>query len=1554
MLEAASNYRDGRLSRSLKLDDRLPKAPGEGMLVAIAPDVEAIPTLEVGVRAGAKVLVLNPQRDSIAQITEAIGKSKISSLHLVGHGVPGSIFLGGTVLSLANIQQYRPQLLEWGVSEILIYGCNVAAEPQFLQVLHQLTGANIAASTKKVGNAAKGGSWELETVIGEVETRLTFEPQVIRNYPGVFTFQPDVFDPEKLPSLEFSQATYRVREDGTVIGADVTIERTVSLNGISTVEVQLSDGSAKGGEDFDNATQTVEFANGEASKTITIPITDDLTVEGDESLELTLSNPSDLTVLGVQRTATLTILDNEAPKEDAGGDEIADASQVRVGGNKNYKDWVGREDGDDYYKFALGSRSNVDLSLDGMTANADFELLDSKGEVIASSKNLGITPESISQTLDGGVYNLRVSSADDSSTFYDLNLQTQSLLPGITTTGAEAPFFTTAPISENSAFVPALAKSSSLIGMDDFRANPRFAGIDGSGFATVILDTGIDLDHPFFGDRIVHSFDFANGDADASDPQGHGSNVSSIVASSDQVHTGMAPGADIIHLKVFKVVDGKLEADAEAIENALQWVVENAEEYNIASLNMSLSDGGNYTAANIPDYGWGDELKALADKNIIVSSSSGNKFHSHDSQPGVSYPSVDPNSLSIGAVYDSNVGGKGYPDGALANSTDADIIAPFSQRHENLTTVFAPGAPITGANHNGGTVTFDGTSQAAPHVSGIAVLAQQLAEREMGRRLTPNEFGQLLRDSGVAINDGDDEDDNVTNTGDNFKRVNMLALAQEIDVNEAPVVSNPIPDSSAQNFSDFTFAENTFTDPDPGDSLTYSVRVLNGQSQDEGAERAVPAGDLPAWLAFDPAQRTFDVIGDRPDWFKLNLEVKAEDEFGETVTDAFELERGILNRPPVVSNPIPDSSARNFSDFTFAQNTFTDPDPGDSLTYSVRVLNGESQRNNVKSAVPAGNLPAWLTFDPANRTFDVKGNDPNWFKLNLEVEARDRFGETVKDTFELERGNLINRINRPPQRTGTRLFTQGVNWTNNPALRNTLKFTFDENTFTDPDPGDVLTYKAEWFRGGNGRQTIQFNPNTRTFTINPGMTGDNWYTVTATDPHGATATDQIHFYRRHDGIAIDNYIEGGTAFFDANKNGVLDDNEPSATTNEKGEFDLDIDPFIFDTNQNGTVDPSEGRVVIIGGTDTATGLPLETPIYSTPDSTVVTMLTSVAADLVEQGLTVEQAHNQVKNAFSLPSEVDLATLDPVAATEANEPGAAEVFNSMIQVQNTVTQIAHLLDGASTADLDELSGAAIKAIANKVKDGQLNLTTAQPIEGLINDAANAAKAIDPEIKVNLVSDVAAEVADVVAESNDRIDNAASSNTGADISKEVAKVQTITMGETSDDLEELTAGTKEIEQVVAENTGSALDDQIESGVGEDIEVTPGEEIEGTRRRDVLTGGDGDDTITGFQGRDILTGGDGSDRFVYDSLLDAGDIIKDFDPGSDEIILTELLDGLGYQGDNAIADGYIQLASRGGTTMISIDADGPDGPGRFRTFIAVEGISENALNDPSNFGF
>ncbi|MCZ7671067.1 MAG: S8 family serine peptidase [Chloroflexi bacterium] len=112
---------------------------------------------------------------------------------------------------------------------------------------------------------------------------------------------------------------------------------------------------------------------------------------------------------------------------------------------------------------------------------------------------------------------------------------------------------------------PTTAQSSILINMDDFRADARFSGIDGTGYTVVILDTGIDLNHPYFGpdsdnngiaDRIVYQYDFADSDGDASDVNGHGSNVSSIIGSSNGTHTGMAPGANLIHLKVFTNAGG--------------------------------------------------------------------------------------------------------------------------------------------------------------------------------------------------------------------------------------------------------------------------------------------------------------------------------------------------------------------------------------------------------------------------------------------------------------------------------------------------------------------------------------------------------------------------------------------------------------------------------------------------------------------------------------------------------------------------------------------------------------------------------------------------------------------------------------------------------------------------------------------------------------------------------------------------------------------------------------------------------------------------------------
>ncbi|MFO1020977.1 MAG: S8 family serine peptidase [Planctomycetales bacterium] len=340
---------------------------------------------------------------------------------------------------------------------------------------------------------------------------------------------------------------------------------------------------------------------------------------------------------------------------------------------------------------------------------------------------------------------------------------------------------------QGASITPQLAQSGPLIHIDQFRADPIFAGVDGTGFSTVIIDTGIDLNHPFFGpdsdnngvaDRIVYSYDFSDDDdSDASDFDGHGSNVASIAASSDGTYTGMAPGANIIALKVFPD-DPSSGASIVDIVQALDWVVAHVDQYNIASVNLSLG-GGFYTTAQTGGY-LASDFAALVAKDVFVVSASGNDFYGNNSQQGVSYPAADVNSLSIGAVYDGNVGGFSYGSGAVAYSTGPDRITPFSERSSTLTTVFAPGAPIKGAGPDGDLLTEHGTSQASPHIAGIGALVQQLAVRDLGRRLTQAEFASLLKSTGATINDGDDEDDNVTNTGLDFKRVDVYELGKAI------------------------------------------------------------------------------------------------------------------------------------------------------------------------------------------------------------------------------------------------------------------------------------------------------------------------------------------------------------------------------------------------------------------------------------------------------------------------------------------------------------------------------------------------------------------------------------------------------------------------------------------------------------------------------------------------------------------------------------------------------------------------------------------------------
>ena len=128
----------------------------------------------------------------------------------------------------------------------------------------------------------------------------------------------------------------------------------------------------------------------------------------------------------------------------------------------------------------------------------------------------------------------------------------------------------------------------------------------------------------------------------------------------------------------------------------------------------------------------------------------------------------------------------------------------------------------------------------------------------------------------------------------------------------------------------------------------------------------------------------------------------------------------------------------------------------------------------------------------------------------------------------------------------------------------------------------------------------------------------------------------------------------------------------------------------------------------------------------------------------------------------------------------------------------------------------------------------------------------------------------------------------------------------------------------------------------------------EILGTPGRDTLTGDSADNIITGFQSRDMLTGNGGADQFVYTSIRDAGDIITDFELGSDKIVLTQLLDSLGYQGSDAIGDGYVSFGSSRGDAFVQIDQDGMGNGFISRPLVLLQGVTEENLSANADDSF
>jgi subtilisin len=240
--------------------------------------------------------------------------------------------------------------------------------------------------------------------------------------------------------------------------------------------------------------------------------------------------------------------------------------------------------------------------------------------------------------------------------------------------------------------------------------------------AVAVLDTGVDLANPDI--DAVSGKNCISTTAPAKDDNGHGTNVAGIVAARDNgtVVTGVAPGTRIVSVKV---LNSKSSGTLSQILCGIDWVTANAAAYNIRVANMSIVGSGKSDANcgktnNDPEHA---AICRSAAAGVVYTVAAGNSKADMANTRPAAYPEV----LSVTAMSDSD----GQP-GALGKAPSCktgeadDKYASYSNYAVGTAaaahTIAAPGTCVVSDKMAGGTSTYYGTSQAAPHVAGTVAL----------------------------------------------------------------------------------------------------------------------------------------------------------------------------------------------------------------------------------------------------------------------------------------------------------------------------------------------------------------------------------------------------------------------------------------------------------------------------------------------------------------------------------------------------------------------------------------------------------------------------------------------------------------------------------------------------------------------------------------------------------------------------------------------------------------------------------------------------------------
>jgi serine protease AprX len=127
------------------------------------------------------------------------------------------------------------------------------------------------------------------------------------------------------------------------------------------------------------------------------------------------------------------------------------------------------------------------------------------------------------------------------------------------------------------------------------------AGLKGTGVTVAVLDSGLkshpDMNAVTGGSRVLASVSFVGDLNGTTDPNGHGTHVTGIIAGNGASSTGsnyyrtfkgIAPNSNIVNVRV---LDANGNGTVSKAIQGIQWVIDNKAKHNIRVLNMSLGHG---------------------------------------------------------------------------------------------------------------------------------------------------------------------------------------------------------------------------------------------------------------------------------------------------------------------------------------------------------------------------------------------------------------------------------------------------------------------------------------------------------------------------------------------------------------------------------------------------------------------------------------------------------------------------------------------------------------------------------------------------------------------------------------------------------------------------------------------------------------------------------------------------------------------------------------------------------------------------------------------------